>query len=787
VRAAGLRIPDAVGRLSDAGRRHPDAVAALTLFLLPWALLGRALLPGRVLSPADILFLAPLWKALAPGLSVANPTLSDVAVALHPWLILAGRELGHGHFPLWNPYAYAGAPFFANPNTALLFPLTWLAAVLPAATALTVIAILKLSAAGCGMYWFLRLLRIGRPSAWVGALAFMLSGSMIVWLEFPISSAFLFMPPLFAAVERIRDHPARRAVAVLALITAIAFFAGYPQGAYLGLLAAGAWALSRAPGAPGGAWRFLVRAAAGAALGGVLAAAQLLPFLEYMRESAAFAYRTEWMPLLSLSPRSAAAFFLPYYYGGPRGGEYWGEWNFNEIALTVGLIPWATAPVAVAAAWRRTGTRFFLGMALIAAAMLYALPGTGAVRAILPGLSLAINLRFGALVAFPLCALGAIGLDAAVAGAGARRARWAVAGTFVLIVALLFASLVDDWASISHARLTASPALEYAAFLALFTSAVLLILARYGRPAPARPGWWAAVIAVELATLLPLAATYNPVIDTRWLYPTPPAVSHLQRAMSREPGRVLLEANVPALYGLSDVSGYDSLAPRRIDRLLRPTGDVQLQSITGTSYLGPLAGLSSPLIDMLAVRRVVVWPNATLFGARFTLEYEGPDARVYRNDQALPRARLVGRARCAEDDAALRLIWQGGIDLRREVLLAGCTAPLPDSTSSDEGSARIVEDGWERVRIATDSAGPTWLVLADTWFPGWRVWVDGREQTVWRANYAFRAVRLESGSHDVVFRYRPRSVLLGFALSAAAALIALGLVFLPPRRRGVAE
>jgi len=787
VRGAGPRIGQAARRLIEAGRRHPDAVAALTLFLLPWALLGRALLPGRVLSPADILFLTPTWKALAPGLAVANPTLSDVAVALHPWLILAGRELAHGHFPLWNPYAYAGAPFFANPNTALLFPLTWLAAVLPVATALTVIAILKLSAAGCGMYWFLRVLRIGRPAAWVGALAFMLSGSMIVWLEFPISSAFLCMPLLFAAVERIHEGPDRRAVAALALVTAVAFFAGYPQGAYLGLLAAGAWALSRAVGAPGGALPFLARAAAGAVLGGVLAAVQLLPFLEYMRDSAAFVYRTEWMPLLTLSLRAAAAFFIPYYYGGPAGGEYWGEWNFNEIALTVGLIPWAVTPLAVAAAWRRTGTRFFLGMALVAAAMLYGLPGTGAVRAIVPGLSLAINLRFGALVAFPLCVLGAIGLDAAAAGAGTRRARWAVVGAFLLIVALLFAALVDDWASISHARLTGSPALEYTAFLALFTSAVLLVLARVGRSAPASAGWWAAVIAVELATLLPLAGTYNPVIESRWLYPTPPAVAHLQRETSRDPGRVLLEANVPALYGLSDVSGYDSLAPRRIDRLLRPTGDVQLQSITGSSYLSPLSGLAPPLIDMLAVRRVVVWPNATLFGARFTLEYEGPDARVYRNDQALPRARLVGRARCAEDDAALRLIWQRGVDLRREVLLAGCTAPLPDATSGNEGSARIVEDGWERVRIATDAAAPTWLVLADTWFPGWRAWVDGREQPVWRANYAFRAVRLEPGSHDVVFRYQPGSLLFGLSLSAVAALICVGLVLLPPRRRRVAE
>ncbi len=773
-----------MGRLIEAGRRHPDAAAALALFFVPWVLLGRALLPGRVLSPADILFLSPTWKSLAPGLAVANPTLTDVALALHPWLILAGRELGHGHFPLWNPHAFAGAPFFGNPNTALLFPLTWLAAVLPVPAALTVISILKLSAAGCGMYWFLRVLRIGRPAAWVGALAFMLSGTTIVWLEYPITSVALCLPLLFATVERIREAPSRRTVAGFTLVAALVLVAGYPQGAFLALLAVVAWALSRAPGAPGGALPFLLRAATGAVLGGLLAAVQILPFLEYMRESTTFAYRSEWLPLLSLPVRAGIAFFIPYYFGSPTTGDYWGDWNFNEIAVTVGLVPWVAAPVAVAAAWRRPGTRFFLAMALAAAALLYGLPGTGVLTASVPLLSLVINLRHGPLVVFPLCALAAVGLDAVASGAGvsARRARWAVAGTFVLVVALVFATLMDDWASLMRVRLMVPPVLQFAGFFVLFTAAALLVQARLGGAPPAARGWWVAVIAVELAGILPLAATYNPVIESRWLYPASPAIEHLQREAGRDPGRVLLEANVPALFGLSDVSGYDGLAPRRIDRLLRPGGAVNLQSLTGNSYLGPQSALAAPLIDMLNIRRVVIWPQASLADPRFTLEYQGPDARVYRNDAALPRARLVGRARCAEDDAALRLMWQGRVDLRHEALLAGCAAPLPDATSGDGGSARIVEDGWERVRIATAAAGPVWLVLADTWFPGWRVWVDGMEQPVWRANYAFRAVRLEPGRHDVVFRYRPRSVLIGLFLTALAGLVTVGFAVLPSRR-----
>src|SRR6266478_10008997 len=92
-------------------RRHPDAVAVIALTLLPFVIFAHALWPGRVLSPADILMTFPPWASLAPGLLAANPLQSDVAFMFDPWLIYAGRAVASGHFPLWNPYAFAGAPF----------------------------------------------------------------------------------------------------------------------------------------------------------------------------------------------------------------------------------------------------------------------------------------------------------------------------------------------------------------------------------------------------------------------------------------------------------------------------------------------------------------------------------------------------------------------------------------------------------------------------------------------------------------------------------------------------
>jgi uncharacterized membrane protein YfhO len=114
-------------------------------------------------------------------------------------------------------------------------------------------------------------------------------------------------------------------------------------------------------------------------------------------------------------------------------------------------------------------------------------------------------------------------------------------------------------------------------------------------------------------------------------------------------------------------------------------------------------------------------------------------------------------------------------DPTAEVLLE---TPVAISHSSIPNlQSPILQDGPNRVTIRAALDTPGYLVLADTWYPGWRATVDGEPVEILRANYGFRAVRLEAGEHTVEMVYRPASVLVGGALSIAAlAVIAVGLV-----------
>ena len=752
-------------------RGHPDLVATACLFLTAALIFAPPLLLGLTVTPMTVLADTFPWRAVVPPDPPPNAALTDIAQVFHPWLIWTGEQVRHGVPPLWNPHAYTGAPFFGNGQSALLFPLTWLPVVVPAAIAVTLVSWLKLFGIGLATYWLLRTLGISPLPALTGAWTFMLSATVIGWLQWTLASTLMFLPALLAATERLRRAPGPRTMAVLALLVAFDLLAGYPQGTLHALIVTTLWALSRLAGAA--ALGFGARYAASVALGLALSAVQILPFVEYVRESSVFAYRGQWTLPLYVPVASAATFLMPYFYG--TGAESWGRWQFNILTGWVGIVPLAVLPIAVVAAWRWPGGRFFLGLAAVTLALHYGVPGF-ATLAEAPGLSLGTNLRLMPLVAFALATLAAYGLewlrDPGVAGS---RLRGAVCAWFAVVVGLGLVAVLAHGAEPRARALSFPLPAQYAvALVALTGVTVLVACVLSGAVAPGRATPVLAML--QLASLLPLAATYNPRVAREAFYPSTPALAYLQRETA-DGSRVLMPGHVGLVYGLYEAHGYDGLTPRRIEEVTGPVG-------TGRALLGgllenpialhgsePLSGARlwvSPVFDLVGIRYTLLPPGTAPQRPALTVAYDGPDGRIFRNEAALPRAFLVGRGRCVDDRQARRLIAARAVDFRQEVLLADCAGPPPAAEPPGAGAAaHITGQEPHAVRVRAVADRPAWLVLTDTWYPGWTARVDGREARLWRANHAFRAVRLSAGEHLVEFHYEPAWLALGLAMSGA--------------------
>jgi uncharacterized membrane protein YfhO len=78
---------------------------------------------------------------------------------------------------------------------------------------------------------------------------------------------------------------------------------------------------------------------------------------------------------------------------------------------------------------------------------------------------------------------------------------------------------------------------------------------------------------------------------------------------------------------------------------------------------------------------------------------------------------------------------------------------------------QITRDAANQVEIVVDSDNAGWLVLADTYYPGWQVTVNGSQTEIYPADGLFRAVHLEAGRWNVNFVYSPMWFYFGFGLS----------------------
>ncbi len=82
----------------------------------------------------------------------------------------------------------------------------------------------------------------------------------------------------------------------------------------------------------------------------------------------------------------------------------------------------------------------------------------------------------------------------------------------------------------------------------------------------------------------------------------------------------------------------------------------------------------------------------------------------------------------------------------------------------------------ERVKVRVASEAEGYLVLADSYYPGWRAWVDGEPATIERAFVALRAVAVPAGEHVVEFAFEPESWRIGAVVSLGAWLALAGAV-----------
>lgn len=777
-----------------------DRVQVCLAATLGWlCLYGGSLLPGRWPLPAS-------WTA-------------DPVTQFFSWNAYLRECLADGVLPLWNPHNGLGQPFLANGQAAVFYPVSWLRAALPDGFGLMLALWLKAVLAALFTHLFLRRLKIGLAAAAAGGVAFAFLPHFIAWNLWPQTSSEMWIPLVLCLATAYADEGRARHGWWLALALALQLFAGQPQTWALTLPLAAAWFLWRRwdrrdlRGTLTALGKFLSFCLAGAALGAI----QLLPFLEYLRGSYAFALRSRINPSLT-PPGHLLHQLVPAFFGDTVTGNHWawtGEMNYYLYAGIPVLL------LALLAAFRREHRRetfFWLALAAGFWLLFFRWPARFW-NAVLDATPLG-SVGFVKLIIFYNLGLIVPAARALDGWAWARDRR----RLGLLASSLSAAALAGLWFYSDFIRaldLSGYLAWQYAAFF-LVLGGTVLALWKWN---PSRRGLaFALLLAVVFADLWHAGRIFVYSAPAEGLFPGRAELRDFVR-QTPDPPRAMgpdLPPEVNLVYGVDGIDGYDAMTPIRTWRLLawlEPPGSrlyrveepdaASLRRVdSGTLARRQLKRLFeiygrarlAEVLDAPGNARVQAVGDPDLAAlARLGWEvrrrgnekpegtpvFEGKDWLVYPLGPVEDRAAFYTRVRFRPWSVEDRLTWRQAPPFDRRL---PCIAGEADRAERGEGApaeialensaagpvpgaVRRAEYGRGHVRLEVEAVAPGWLVLRDLYFPDWEALVDGQPAEVRVADTAFRAVPLAAGRHEILFLYRPDSFKIGLVLSFLAALV----------------
>ncbi len=779
--------------------KSPDLLAGLTLFILSllffYDLFGeRLLLTERDLAPY---FIPPRFF----------------------WV----ESLKQGDFPLWNPYQFTGAPFFANPQNGVLYPLQCLFFLFPFDIAFNAIIIVHFFLGGFFTYLFVRDLKGSATGALISGFTFMLGGYLLsVHSLLTILLSVIWTPLIMLFFRRAMIRPGIGNEILTGVLITLSFLGGGIEivyGNFFILLIMMVFSMLSNQSKVGNiSHRYLLILRSFLIISFsflLLSAIQLFPFIELWMHSIrgqgiTFREATVW----SFAPKDLLLFFLPDAYGYFLDmKKYWVSQCWLKTMYTGGLpfilsLLYFLFPHPCRGEGRARGIRRerVLFLSLMIFSFFLALgqynPFYSFVYQYLPFFN-GIRYPVKFLYIFVLCLAITAGLGFerfnlfSKEGDGSRLRHllmaFALISGFSLLLLVVGHGKVEhflkmreiDFPDFNHLSTNLYHAKRFLFYLTLF-----FLMLRVGYEMKWK-GWTKTLLVFFLVTdLLGNMGFYGKERSEDYFKKT----EILERIASDQGGLrsfstaktiafdtpilignaksldFLKERHLPSLhmiYRVPDIWGIDVVRLKRNDDLYKAM--ISLPSIS-----------SSRLIDLYGVKYVIsVTP---IEDPRFEFVYarlEGLEGnkedlikqntiKLYRHKSPLARAWIVSDFKVMDSKEMLSTLTSQKFQPDKIVLLeeepSSLTPPL-EWRGKGRGEVDFLSESNNRLSLRVEARDGCILVLSDTYYPGWKVFVNGKEEKILRANYHFRAVPLPKGVHRIEFIYTPFSLKLGGALT----------------------
>jgi hypothetical protein len=619
----------------------------------------------------------------------------------------------------------SGYPFAANPLAGLWYPIGWVLLIIPLPLGFNLLVGLHLMWGGIGMYLLMRREGIGHISALFAGISFAMlpklfshygAGHLTLLFAIPWTPWLLW-----SQLAGYKFSVKRWSIAVIpGLILALIFLADIRWGAFAAIVW---WVYSLAHRE--GSWRKLILGIGAQTMLAVLLSAPLiLPLVEYSFLSTRS----------NLTPSDVMAYSLPFEK--LFGLIFPGVNGYHEWMLYSGGIVLILALSAITLRNERYKDVFWVGVFLVSLVI--------ALGSQIPGYGYLTKIPFVSLLRVPSRALFLTGLSlAALSGYGLEKILQITTVQSRKMLNLFLVALIAFSLFLAAGIYMVEGNLPYGILwgASMLTIGVLWI----GLKFKTRLRFEIWIVGLFLIGLVDLGMVNLNSFQGRPAEDVYTEREAIVQYLSSKPGEFRtyspsysIPQQTAVRYGLELADGVDPLQIEAYAKFMKSATGVPW---TGYSVTIPPYENGDPTLD-----NALYSPDAEMLGLLnvgyvvsdyelnnvegLILERQFNEAYVYKNSYKMPRA------------------WVEMED---------------GSMDSNIKPAEILTRSANRMSISAE--GPGLLVVSELNYPGWVVWVDGEKREIDTAAGVLRAVKLDPGSHEINFVFKPVSLLIGLLLS----------------------
>jgi len=703
------------------------------------------------------------------GIPFENSLVTDPVRQQYVWKELAISQMKEGQLPLWNPYNFSGYPLLANFQSGVFYPLNFMMFIFPFEYAWTLFIISQPLLAFVFMFLYLRNLKISKLGSLIASVGFSFSGYFVSWLEWGnIVSTGLWLPLVLLSIDRIMNSGTtdirsfkNKWSLIFIFSLASALFAGHLQTfLYLSLVSLA---------------YFILR---------LFEIKKIEKIIVFLVSLFLFAVITaiQWVPTLQMINLSARSYdqvsssvegwFIPWqnliqfiapdFFGNPATLNYWGVWNYGEFIGYIGILPLILMTLALI--FIRTRIAGFFKLILLSS-ILFSFPSfiSNIPFALeIPFLSSAQPTRMVYVICFSGLVLAGYGFDYYLKNKS--KILFPILLLGAILGLLVYLTKIDNshllsWGIANENIMVSFSNLRFP--IIIFSSLMLLFIALIFSEKKFKNKRISQVIVlllilVFLGDIYRFAGKYTVFSKKDYLFPSTKSLDYLkgQEGQFRimETDSRILPPNFSASYELQSIDGYDPLYLLRYGELVAAIGrnNPQIDPPFGFNRIITPQNYEKNLLNLFNVRFVLSLSDIN--NINYEKVFEEGETKIYENKKAMDRAFFVERTIGVADkyDAVVKYFDEVN-NLSKVAIVENERYKSFDKIWDSEAEAKISYYSPSKVVIQVNNKNEGFLILSDSFYPTWRVSIDGAKSSIYRVNYNFRGVIVPARSTEVIF------------------------------------